>query len=76
MYEEAGKYKNYLEVVLEGLQKISPKFIKLIENSLLMNPNDYRSIGKVILTSNKVFNNFSVTLINKLIKGQDINYVL
>jgi hypothetical protein len=76
IFEEADKYKKYLETVLEGLSKISPKFIKLVESCLLTNPNDYRSIGQLVLTSNKIFANFNVTMINKLIKGQDIAYVL
>jgi hypothetical protein len=38
--------------------------------------DDDRSIGKVVLTSQKVFANFKVEMINKLIKSQNIDYVL
>jgi hypothetical protein len=65
-----------METVLEGLAKISPKFIKVVESCLSTNSSDTRSIGKIILTSSKTFANFNVAERNKLIKGQDIAYVL
>jgi hypothetical protein len=79
IFEEADKHKKNLEIVLDGLPNgpsKAGKFIKLVENCLLTNPHDYRSIGQLILTSSKTFANFNVALINKLIKGQDIAYVL
>lgn len=65
-----------MDVVLEGLAKISPKFTKTVESCLSTNSSDTRSIGKIILTSSKTFANFNVAERNKLIKGQDIAYVL
>jgi len=64
------------EAVLEEIPKAGPKFVKLIEQNLDNNPNDQQSIGRVLLTTNKVFSSFVTSMINKLIQGKDINYVL
>jgi hypothetical protein len=48
----------------------------LIEQQLDNNTNDQQSIGRVLLTTNKVFSGFVTRQINNLIKGRDINYVL
>jgi hypothetical protein len=48
----------------------------LIEQQLESNPNDEQSIGKVLLTTNKVFSNYVSNMIGKLIRGKNIDYVL
>jgi hypothetical protein len=62
--------------VLEEIPKAGPKFTKLIEQSLDNNADDHQCIGRVLLTTNKVFSNFVTSMINKLISGKDINYVM
>jgi hypothetical protein len=76
IFEGGDKYKKYMDIVLEGLAKINPKFIKVVESCLSTSTTDTRSIGKIILTSSKTFANFNVAERNKLIRGQDIAYVM
>jgi hypothetical protein len=64
------------EIMLDEIPKSGPKFIKLIEHQLDNNSNDRQSIGRVLLTTSKVFSNFVTRMINKLIRGKDIDYVL
>jgi hypothetical protein len=73
---ENEKQVAQLEAVLDEIPKAGPKFIKLIEQQLDNNPKDQQSIGRVLLTTNKVFSNFVTSMINKLIRGKDIDYVL
>lgn len=66
-----------LEILLRTIEgTLSGKFFKSLETALINLPQDYRSIGKHILSVYKIFSNFTVNMINKLIKGQDISYVL
>ncbi len=56
--------------------KTSRTLTKLIEEALSSKVDDSRSIGNHIITTNNIFANFTIDKINKLIKGQDVKYVL
>jgi hypothetical protein len=76
IYEYSAKYASFFDSILDKLNKVSPKFIKMVENSLLNKPNDYRFIGKLILTNHTVFSNFTVIVFKKIMEPQDFDYVI
>ncbi len=60
---------------MEEIKKGGPKFIEIVQNNLAKS-DDPRSIGKLILSEQQIFAKFKIQAINRLIKGQDIKYVL
>lgn len=60
----------------EEIGKIGAKFVKMVEYNLENAPIDIHSIGAKILTNYKTYQSYLIKNFNKLIEGQDIDYVI